>query len=297
MVLKDKRYAQGGLFAEQEFYRILIGSGYPQQVLRPESGPTAHNHDVGVDFFVLAPGLSTEPIVAFEVKSFMPSPLFLRRLLPNAENLCREYPGCAYYLVALSPRSLAVKRYDAHKRAFVSCERIPTYDELTANWLRRVAYVGGVRLRDVTVFKSLRLDFARGLNVLIGENGFGKSTLLKILYSQAKWASESERRDRVSRSGEDAYIESVFGLPAFSLVTRNGKDDFASIETTFGGEFCGVTSVLLTKKMLVDMQTALKARLHKLKSIVHVRVMNIKDTKPSQRPWTVKRICEKRGVR
>ena len=46
----------------------------------------------------------------------------------------------------------------------------------------------------------------------------------------------------------------------------------------------------IRKKMLVDMQTALKARLHKLKSIVHVRVMNIKDTKSGQRPWTVKRI-------
>lgn len=46
----------------------------------------------------------------------------------------------------------------------------------------------------------------------------------------------------------------------------------------------------IRKKMLVDMQVALKARLHKLKSFVHVRVMNIKDTKPYQRPWTVKRI-------
>ena len=49
----------------------------------------------------------------------------------------------------------------------------------------------------------------------------------------------------------------------------------------------------IRKKMLVDMQTALRARLHKLKSVVHVRVMNIKDTKPSQRPWSVKRIREK----
>lgn len=49
----------------------------------------------------------------------------------------------------------------------------------------------------------------------------------------------------------------------------------------------------IRKRMLVDMQTALKARLHKLKSVVHVRVVNIKDTKSCQRPWAVKRIRKK----
>lgn len=38
MMLKDDNYAQRGASAEQNFYRLLIESGCPQQVLRPESG-------------------------------------------------------------------------------------------------------------------------------------------------------------------------------------------------------------------------------------------------------------------
>lgn len=49
----------------------------------------------------------------------------------------------------------------------------------------------------------------------------------------------------------------------------------------------------IRKRMLVDMEMALRARLHKLKCLIHVKVMNIKDTSRGQRPWTVKRIRRK----
>ena len=40
-----------------------------------------------------------------------------------------------------------------------------------------------MKIRDVTVFKSAEISFASGLNVITGENGTGKSHVLKFAYS------------------------------------------------------------------------------------------------------------------
>ena len=40
-----------------------------------------------------------------------------------------------------------------------------------------------LHLENFTVFRKLDLKFCRGINVLIGENGTGKTHLLKVLYA------------------------------------------------------------------------------------------------------------------
>lgn len=248
MRLKDLNYAGPGYLAEQKFYRILLAAGYPKQVLRPESGLSARSHDPGADFFALAPGLSTDVMAAFEVKAGGSRAALEKWLLRMADDICRRYPGCAYYLVLMDGDVPVVKRYDVRRGRLVPCDRIPTYEELTANWLGRIPHIEGLCLRNVTVFETLRLDFARGLNVLIGENGFGKSTLLKVLYSQAKWASESARQAGLREKGEDAQLETVFGLPANALVSRDGNDGQAAIQMTFSGKPNGVSHVRVSQK-------------------------------------------------
>lgn len=248
MIPKDIYYAQRGSLAEQKFYQFLIDYGYPQQVLRPESVPVPQSRDWGADFFVLAPGLSSDFLAAFEVKArLVLGSIHKERLAQIADRVCHDHPGCVYYLVVVDAEMPTAFQYDERKREFVRSKRIPTYDELTAGWLRRVSYVDGIRLHNVTVFKSLRLNFARGLNVFIGENGFGKSTLLRLLYGQAKWATESALRDGVKKKDRDGYVESVFGLPARSLIARQGDADRALIETRFSGLSNGVSFVNLTR--------------------------------------------------
>lgn len=39
-----------------------------------------------------------------------------------------------------------------------------------------------VEIENFTVFKNLRVDFSKGINVIVGENGTGKTHLLKLLY-------------------------------------------------------------------------------------------------------------------
>ena len=55
------------------------------------------------------------------------------------------------------------------------------------NWLK---------LKNFTAFPEARLEFAKHLNVIVGENGMGKTHLLKLPYAaMAMSAEEGRRRD------------------------------------------------------------------------------------------------------
>lgn len=43
-----------------------------------------------------------------------------------------------------------------------------------------------IRMENYTVFESCRIEFGEGINVLIGENGTGKTHLMKLLYSASQ---------------------------------------------------------------------------------------------------------------
>ena len=57
-----------------------------------------------------------------------------------------------------------------------------------------------------TAFGEARLDFAQGLNVIVGENGTGKTHLLKLPYAVAAVSSEEGRR-RDSRVPTKAFLQ------------------------------------------------------------------------------------------
>ena len=51
-----------------------------------------------------------------------------------------------------------------------------------------------LRIRDFTVFKEADLKFARGLNVIVGANGTGKTHLLKLPYAVMAMSAEEGRK-------------------------------------------------------------------------------------------------------
>jgi ABC-type lipoprotein export system ATPase subunit len=51
-----------------------------------------------------------------------------------------------------------------------------------------------LKLKGFTLFQSATVDFAKGLNVIIGSNGTGKSHLLKLAYTSARWSHEMSLR-------------------------------------------------------------------------------------------------------
>ena len=40
-----------------------------------------------------------------------------------------------------------------------------------------------IQMQNVTVFENLNLELSPGLNILIGENGMGKTHIMKMIYS------------------------------------------------------------------------------------------------------------------
>ncbi len=75
--------------------------------------------------------------------------------------------------------------------------------------------ITSVRLQDFTVFKEIDIDFATEFNVLIGENGTGKTHLMKAMYA-------SMLTDDEAQSGKpfpiNRYIE-YFGIKPFNNET------------------------------------------------------------------------------
>lgn len=83
-----------------------------------------------------------------------------------------------------------------------------------------------LELSNITVFNKARLDFSPGLNVLIGENGTGKSHVLKLGYAllQAlaifKKAGAPNQPSLLRFLVIDASLSSIFGCNS-SMLSRN----------------------------------------------------------------------------
>ena len=53
-----------------------------------------------------------------------------------------------------------------------------------------------VEAKNFTVFRDARFTFSKGINVVIGSNGAGKSHVLKLAYTAARWSQEMALRER-----------------------------------------------------------------------------------------------------
>ena len=63
-----------------------------------------------------------------------------------------------------------------------------------------------LEVRSFTAFPQARLDFAKGLNVIVGENGTGKTHLLKLPYAVMAMSAE-EGRSRGSRPPTKSFLQ------------------------------------------------------------------------------------------
>lgn len=74
-----------------------------------------------------------------------------------------------------------------------------------------------LKLHGFTLFARADLEFARGLNVIVGSNGTGKSHLLKLAYTATRWSQEMELR-----------------------TARQGRPDKATMQKELGGKLVRV---------------------------------------------------------
>ena len=57
--------------------------------------------------------------------------------------------------------------------------------------------INKMSIKNLTVFPEANLEFSPQLNVMVGENGAGKSHLLKVMYSVLATSAEEGRKPNV----------------------------------------------------------------------------------------------------
>lgn len=67
-----------------------------------------------------------------------------------------------------------------------------------------------IEIDKITAFEKLEVSFSSGLNVLIGENGTGKTHLMKLLYSAITYANSSESR-RIEQLLHENFLPDTIG--------------------------------------------------------------------------------------
>lgn len=101
-----------------------------------------------------------------------------------------------------------------------------------------------LQLQGFTLFKSAKLDFGKGLNVIVGSNGTGKSHLLKLAYTSARWSQEMDirttkqgRPDKTTLQKElGSKLVNVFRPDQLGRLTSRGQGRArAEVQVSFHG--------------------------------------------------------------
>ncbi len=89
-------------------------------------------------------------------------------------------------------------------------------------------------LRNFTVFKEAKLEFSPGLNVIIGENGTGKTHLLKLGYLLSNAWFRLKKEQRFSNERVEHYfserIRQIFKPDKVGSLTRSDSDGKSNVE-------------------------------------------------------------------
>lgn len=100
---------------------------------------------------------------------------------------------------------------------------------MDANKIRRLELSG------FTCFSHIELDFSEGINVFIGENGVGKTHLMKVLY-YAAILKATIKRTSSNRVINNASLDLIFGVDSLQKLVRFGASEEAVIIASFGKE-------------------------------------------------------------
>jgi energy-coupling factor transporter ATP-binding protein EcfA2 len=113
-------------------------------------------------------------------------------------------------------------------------------------------------LHDFTAFGRARLDFVRGINVLLGVNATGKSHAMKALYATMRGLGRDESEEDEASEFYRNKLRHVFGTTGVVRLIRNDRGS-ARIRITVDGE---TTSVAIVK--VTDARPQLRAQKRRL---------------------------------
>jgi ABC-type transport system involved in cytochrome c biogenesis ATPase subunit len=96
--------------------------------------------------------------------------------------------------------------------------------------------------KNFTVFRKANFAFARGINVVIGSNGAGKSHVLKLAYTAARWSHEMALREKTQIRPDKATMQKelarkltgVFRCEGVGRLSTRGKGvQRSEVDATF----------------------------------------------------------------
>jgi len=71
--------------------------------------------------------------------------------------------------------------------------------------------IKSIDIKGFTLFQNVKLQFAPGINVIIGSNGTGKSHLLKLCYTASRWSQEMALRTAKQGRPDKATMQKELG--------------------------------------------------------------------------------------
>ena len=208
---------------EEQFYQLLVKAGYPEDRIARKYQLDAYR----VDFAILPPGLTQDPMAVIEVKRDLQ--FGKEWILAYASKLKTNYIF-PIYLFCVEENMLI---YSDTKNAVKTRKALPSYDELKRKWLKGRICFANLKLENFMAFESADFQFGSRLNVVIGENGSGKTQLLKLLYSIA----DAQVYVPATKTKELDYsrfsIKEIFGAKSYREFVTHGKGQEARVQVSF----------------------------------------------------------------
>ena len=81
--------------------------------------------------------------------------------------------------------------------------------------------INEIKLKNFTVFEELNLDISANINIFIGENGTGKTNLLKAIYAACLIS--------LNRSTSADILKKCFKSEGFLFLSKNKKNKVVDI--------------------------------------------------------------------
>jgi len=100
-----------------------------------------------------------------------------------------------------------------------------------------------IEIKNFTVFKDLKISFVKGINIFVGENGMGKTHLMKVLYA----ASQAARED-VSFSYKLVRVFKPDNLQIHRLINRTAGNAIAEVKVYSEDAYISIKFNNKTKK-------------------------------------------------
>lgn len=103
--------------------------------------------------------------------------------------------------------------------------------------------INRIEMENFTVFDKINIDFSEGVNVFIGENGVGKTHVMKLVYS----ACQAVKHD-VSFPQKTVRVFKPDGSSIQRLVARKNKGGTASVKISSDTSYISMKFTTRTKK-------------------------------------------------